>query len=78
MTRVLRLCTVGITLLNPYVAVSGSNSGVCVDEIDGHKRNVARAYPITLHADNREPYTLLQLDDVCSVMQAMDMLDGIW
>lgn len=78
MTRVLRVCAAGVTLLNPYVAVTGSRSGKCIDEIDGRVRTVSRAYPLTLHSDSREPYTLMQLDEVCSVMQALDMLDGIW
>ena len=78
MTRVLRVCASGVTLLNPYIAVTGSEQGACVDEVDGRTRTVSRSYPITLHADNREPYTLLDLDQVCPVMQALDMLDGIW
>lgn len=79
MKRVLSICSnPAVSLINPYIAVTGSETGSCIDEVDDTTRTVSRKYPITLHADNREPFTAMDLVDVCSLMQALDMLDGIW
>jgi len=78
MKRVLTICNPAVSLINPYIAVVGSKTGTCIDEVAESTRKVTRSYPITLHAENREPFTALELVDVCSLMQALDMLDGIW
>lgn len=78
MKRVLTICNPAVSLINPHLAVAGARFGTCIDEVGNSTRKVVRSYPITLHADNREPVTALELVDVCSLMQALDMLDGIW
>ena len=78
MKRVLTICNPAVSLINPHLAVVGARFGTCIDEVGNSTRKVVRSYPITLHADNREPVTALELVDVCSLMQALDMLEGIW
>jgi len=76
--RVMRICGIGMDLVNPYVAVSGRDTGTCVDEYNGVTKRMKRNYPITVHSDNRSPASFLDLDKVCTLMQALDMLDGKW
>ena len=78
MHRVMRLCDRGVDVMNPTIAVAGSTTGTCVDEYDGAARRVSRRYPITVHSDDNVPMSLMDLPVVCTFMQALDMLDGIW
>ena len=77
MFRVMRMCGAG-ELVNPVIAVSESTTGTCIDEYDGVVRRVLRRYPITVHSDNVPPTSLMELQSVCTFMQALDMLDGKW
>ena len=81
MKRVLTICHqhgTHIDMVNPVIAVTGGNYGTCIDEIDGHEKHRQRPYPITLHSDNSAPHTVLELVDVFTVLQSLDVLNGIW
>lgn len=75
--RVLHICGEH-ELINPVVAVSESTTGTCVDEYDGDVRRVLRRYPLTVHSDNNPPVSYMNLQSVCTLMQAIDLLDGKW
>jgi len=76
--RVMRICGTGMDLVNPYVAVSGRSVGTCVDEYNGVTKRIPRNFPVTVHSDNRSPSSFMDIEQVCTLMQALDMLDGKW
>lgn len=79
--RILVICQQNqkhINLINPVVAVTGSKQGTCVDEVNGVQKHKSRLYPITLHSEESAPYTVMHLEEVCAVMQGLDLLNGIW
>jgi len=78
MYRVMRICESGQDFVNPYVAVQGSSSGVCVDEYAGETKRVTRTYPIAVHSRDASPVTFMALDEVCPVVAALDVLDSKW
>jgi len=78
MFRVMRVCDTATDVVNPVIAVSERTTGTCIDEVDGIITHRPRRYPITVHSDNNPPMTLMELTSVCTFMQALDMLDGIW
>jgi len=78
MYNAIRLCARGLELVNPEVAVTGSKTGICVDEHDGSTRHTTRSYPITLHSGSAPPVTFLGLGEVCTVAHALALLAGKW
>jgi len=78
MYRIVRICRSAIELVNPVVAVRGTDSGQCIDEHDGQTRRSSRYYPITVHSANAPPATFLQLSEVCTFMHALSLLDVKW
>lgn len=78
MYRIMVLCEGGIELINPTVAVRGSDSGQCEDEHDGVVKVSDRSYPITVHSAGAAPHTLLHLAEVCTFMHALNLLDSQW
>jgi hypothetical protein len=78
MHNAMRLCAHALELVNPEVAVTGSKTGICVDEHDGSTRHTTRSYPITLHSGSAPPVTFLELAEVCTVSHALALLAGKW
>ena len=78
MHRIMVLCDDSIELINPTIAVRGSDSGQCQDEHDGTTKTSIRNYPITVHSAGAAPHTLLHLEDVCTFMHALSLLDSQW
>ena len=78
MYRVMRICASGQDFVNPYIAIQGSSSGVCVDEHAGEVKRVTRTYPIAVHSRDASPVTFMALDEVCPVVAALDVLDSKW
>lgn len=80
--RVLTICQredrPHVDMVNPVIAVTGSNYGTCIDEIDGKEKHRQRPYPVTLHSDDSAPYTVLELEEACTILQSLDVLNGIW
>lgn len=78
MYRIVRLCKNGLKLVNPEIAVQGSNSGYCKDSKFEQTRRVQRHYPITVHSQNNPPVTFLELQDVCLITSVIDVLNNKW
>ena len=78
MHNAMRLCARALELVNPEVAVTGSKTGICVDEHNGSTRHTTRNYPITLHSGSAPPVTFLGLAEVCTVSHALALLAGKW
>ena len=78
MYNAMRLCARALELVNPEVAVTGSKTGICVDEHDASTRHTTRSYPITLHSGSAPPVTFLELAEVCTVSHALALLAGKW
>lgn len=78
MKRVVRLCTGAIELVNPVIAFQGDNYGVCIDEHDGFTKRSSRRYPLAVHALGNMVHTIEDIENVCSFMHAMDLLDARW
>lgn len=78
MFRIILLCADNFALVNPTIAVSGTQTGQCKDEHDGIVKISQRTYPITVHSSESAPHTLLDLADVCTFMHALSLLDSQW
>jgi hypothetical protein len=78
MYRVMRICERKLNFVNPYVAVQGTSSGYCLDEYAGENRRVQRTFPIAVHSRDMGPVTFMELDEVCPVTAALDVLDSKW
>lgn len=78
MYRIVRLCASAIEFVNPVIAFQGDESGVCLDEHEGVQRRSVRQFPIAIQSEDREPYSLMRLEDVCSFMHALSLLDAQW
>ena len=78
MFRVLRICAARLELVNPTVAVTGGSTGTCVDEHGSIKKQSLRNFPITVHSDSHVPVTMMGLDEVCTFMHALSLLDATW
>lgn len=83
--RVLTLCKRDVNdhvshldMVNPVIAVTGSQFGTCIDEIDGKEKSRQRPYPITLHSDGAAPHTVMELEEACTILQSLDVMNGIW
>ena len=75
MYRVMLLCATNQLMINPVIAVQGSDQGYCVDNYEGVEKRMVRSYPITVHSLDNPPTTYLDLKEVCPFMAAIDVLN---
>ena len=76
MHRAFYLCLSKMSFINPVVVSHGVDQAVCVDSYKEVTKRATRFYPITVHSLNNEPHTLFEIDDVCMVMAAIDILNN--
>ena len=74
MHRAFYLCSSQTSFVNPIVMSHGVTEAVCVDTYEGVEKQVKRYYPITVHSLNKEPQTFFEIEEVCTVMAALDIL----
>lgn len=78
MKQIMHMCVTGKQFINPTVAFSGDQVGMCADTYDGTTRHSKRNYPIAVMSSGDTVVSLLELGEVCAFMHAHDLLHAQW